>query len=438
MINTNKILSSMTISIAVVSLLCNSLISDELKIDDDYNKAQISFKQNLFKDSYIYLNKYLETNKINKNIAFMLGRSAYEIGKYEEALSAYNLILMEEPENSRVKLEVAQTYFAMQKYEESKKIFEDVLKNDSLPPIVKENIELTLKSLDEKDKKNFLRTTLMFGFGYDSNIENYSSEYLELSSSNEKSDKTTDYILSLNHRYKFSDLFFLENKFIGFSQKYLNYNEKNIDLVVIGTALSYYKDEYKLSLGIDYNHIWLDKSDYLNNYILYPSFEYKINKDLKYNSTIKIIKKDFKQAEYDYKDSALYEWQNSLILTTADYGVNTFSVSFGTDNKDRGNHYNVDNNFASIKYENIYPLSNTLVLTNSFEYYKDLFKENNVVSNNTRRKDDKFTVNTGIVKSINENLAVGASFTFINNNSNQELFYTYDKYLVKSNIYYSF
>ena len=77
----------------------------------------------------------------------MLGRSAYEIGKFEEALSAFNLILMEEPSNSRVKLEVAQTYFAMGNYDESEKIFKDVLKNDSLPPLVKKNVELTLESL---------------------------------------------------------------------------------------------------------------------------------------------------------------------------------------------------------------------------------------------------------------------------------------------------
>ena len=35
---------------------------------------------------------------------------------------------MEEPSNSRVKLEVAQTYFAMGNYDESEKIFKDVLK----------------------------------------------------------------------------------------------------------------------------------------------------------------------------------------------------------------------------------------------------------------------------------------------------------------------
>lgn len=42
-----------------------------------------------------------KTNTINKNIAFMLGRSAFEIGKYEEALSAYNRVLLEDFDNPK-------------------------------------------------------------------------------------------------------------------------------------------------------------------------------------------------------------------------------------------------------------------------------------------------------------------------------------------------
>lgn len=437
MSNMNKILNNKIISVAVFSLISTSLFSEEL-IANDYNNAQLNFQKNNYKETYIYINKYLEKNKINKSIAFMLGRSAYEIGKFEEALSAFNLILMEEPSNSRVKLEIAQTYLAIGNYDKSEKIFEDILKNDSLPPLVKKNIELTLASLKQKNKKNYLRTTLMFGYGYDSNIENYSSEYLDLSSNNEKKDRITDYVFSLNHKYKFLDNLALENKFLGYSQKYLEYDEKNIDLIVLGTALVYYKGEYKYSLGFDYNHVWLDKTDYLNNYIFSPSIQYKIDKDLEYKSEFKVLKKDFKQADYEYKDSTLYEWQNSFILSTVDYGVNTFSLSFGRDNKDKGRHYNVDNDFVSLRYENLFTISKSLILNNSLEYYKDIYKEKSLLLDETRRKDDKFAFNTGLIKSINENFAIGANVTYIDNNSNQELFYSYDKYLIKSNIYYSF
>ena len=437
MSNKNKILNNAIISLAISSLVSTSLFSEDLN-SSDYNNAMLNFQNNNYKESYSYLNKYLEKNKINKNIAFMLGRSAYEIGKFEEALSAFNLILMEEPSNSRVKLEVAQTYFAMENYDESEKIFKDVLKNDSLPPLVKKNVELTLESLKQTNKKNYLRTTLMFGFGYDSNIENYSSEYLTLSSNNERSDRITDYVFSLNHEYKFLDNLSLENKFLGYSQKYLDYQEKNIDLIVLGTALAYYKGDYKYSVGLDFNHVWLDKTGYLNNYAVSPSIQYKINKDLEYKSAVKLLKKDFKQTDYEYKDSTLYEWQNSLILSTVDYGLNTFTLSFGRDIKDKGTHYYVDNDFASLKYENSYPISNTLILNNFLEYYKDIYKENSLLSDGTRRKDDKVIFNTGVIRSINENFAIGANISYINNNSNQELFYSYDKYLIKSNMYYSF
>lgn len=432
-----NIFKKVIFSVSLVGVVSTNLFSEEIN-NQDYLKAVESFKNNSYKDSYIYLNKYLQTNSTNKNIAFMLGRSAYELGKYAEALSSYNLILMEEPSNTRVKLEVAQTYFAMGKYDEAKENFEDILKNDSLPPVVRKNVELTLASLNEKNKKNYLKTTLVFGFGYDSNIENYSNEYLDLSSDNEKTDRITDYTFVLNHNYKILNNLFLENKLIGYSQKYVEYDEKNIDLIVLGTAIAYYADEYKYTFGVDYNHIWLGGDDYLNNYSFYPMIQYKINKDLEYKTLIKISKKDFKQTDYEYKDSVLYEWQNSLILTTENYGINSFLVSVGTDNKDRGKHYNIDNDFFSLKYENAYPITNTLVFNNSIEYYRDLFKEESDIADYTRKKDDRYVFATGIIKAVNENLSLGANLTYTNNNSNQELFYSYDKYVIKSSLYYSF
>ncbi len=36
--------------------------------------------------------------------------------------------------------------------------------------------------------------------------------------------------------------------------------------------------------------------------------------------------------------------------------MNTLSFAFGTDNKDKGEAWNVDYNFASLRYENMYPL----------------------------------------------------------------------------------
>jgi tetratricopeptide (TPR) repeat protein len=431
-------ISKIIISSILIGGLTSSLLAEDILKDEVYLKGLSEYKNNSFDKSYESFNKYLEKNSMDKSIAFMLGRSAFEIGKYDEALNFYNIVLKEEPDNLRVKLEIAQSYFQLKKYDDAKIIFEEVLKRDDVPTQVKKNIELSLASLDTKNKKNFVKTTLVFGLGYDSNIDNYSDDYINRSSANKRSDETYQVIASVNHTYKLEETLALENKFLAYTNQYTTYSEKDMDLVVLGTALSYFQKDYKLSLGLDYNHIWLDGNHYLNNYILTPSILYKIDKDLDYSAYLKIMKKDFKQTDTNYKDSLLFELQNSLSLKTEDFGVNIFSFTFGKDNKDDGSHYNVDNDFMSLKYENKYALSKTLMLTNSIELYKDIYKEDDPIYNDTRRTNEKITLSSGFIKSIDKNIAVGANISYVDNKSNQDLFYTYDKYSLKTNLYYSF
>uniref|UniRef100_UPI00404761D3 tetratricopeptide repeat protein n=1 Tax=Aliarcobacter sp. TaxID=2321116 RepID=UPI00404761D3 len=418
--------------------IVSSSFAEDITSDELYSKALTFYQEKSYEKSYDNFNEYIKNNTLNKNIAFMLGRSAFEIGKYKEALFAYNRVLLEDPQNVRTKLEIAQTYFQMKEYDEAKKLFEEILNRDDIPFQVRENIKLTLLSLENKSKRNFLKGTLSFGVGYDSNIENYSSDYIDLTSSDEKSDEISQFIFALNHTYKVNEKMGLESKLIGFTQNYNTYKDKNIDLVIFGTNFSYYENNYKLSLGLDYNHVWLNGNHYLNNYILNPSLKLNLNKNSDYTLSGKIIKKDFIQTDYEYKDSILYEVSNSLTLLTQDFGLSILTLAVGKEKKDEGTHFNVDNEYVSLKYENKYQITSSFLLNNSLELYKDKYKEKDTTYNNTRRKNDRLTVSTELVKSINKNFSIGGAFSYINNQSNQDLFYKYNKYTTKTNIYYSF
>jgi hypothetical protein len=50
---------------------------------------------------------------------------------------------------------------------------------------------------------------------------------------------------------------------------------------------------------------------------------------------------------------------------------------------------------------------------------------------------DTSTASQLVLQSINKNLSLGATLRYINNDSNQNI-YEYDKYVVRTNIYYSF
>ncbi|RXI25098.1 tetratricopeptide repeat protein [Aliarcobacter trophiarum] len=411
--------------------------------NEHFSKAIDSYNNRAFQDSYLAFKEYLKNNKLDSNFTFILARSAYEIGKFEEAETLYKELLKQTPDNSRVKLELAQTYFQQKRYKEAEALYQDVLKDSTLPLNVRKNIELTLDSLDKKSQRNLLKTTLSIGYGYDSNTDNNSNDdvvnwgNIPLSIPDKKSDHVAEYLLALNHTFKIKENLTMDNKFVGYMQKFNNDHNNDLSLAVFGTGLSYYTTKSKSSLAFDYNYVWLDNSTYLFNYILTPSFDYQIDKNLIYKTKIKLIKKDFKQTDYEFRDSMYYELSNSFVLLTEKFGMNSLSFVFGTDNKDKGKAWNVDYNFASLRYENMYPITQSTILTSGIELYKDRYKVNEDVLYNNKKRDDKLIFDLGVLQSLNKNLSLGATIRYINNDSNQNI-YEYDKYVVRTNLYYSF
>ncbi|KLE01216.1 tetratricopeptide repeat protein [Aliarcobacter butzleri] len=314
-----KLLNKLSSSFILGAVSLSSILANENYSNEHFQKAIESYQNRLFQDSYILLQQYTKENKLSSDTTFILARSAYEIGKFSEALNLYKSMLKENPNNNRVKLELAQTYFQLKQYDEAKALYEEVLKEPGLPQNVRKNIEFTLNSLDKKSQKNFIKTTLGFGYGFDSNVDNNSSDNLvywgniPLSIEDKKSDHVAEYILALNHTYKLKDDLTVDNRFVGYIQKYNNEYDNDLSLTVFGTGLSYYTQKSKLSLAFDYNYVWLDNSTYLNNYILTPSFDYQIDANLMYKTKLKLIKKDFKQTQYEFRDSTYYELQNSLV-----------------------------------------------------------------------------------------------------------------------------
>ncbi|MDX4026475.1 porin family protein [Aliarcobacter skirrowii] len=419
------------------------IFANENYSNEYFQKALDSYNNRAFQDSYLVFKEYLKKDKLDSNFTFILARSAYEIGKFEEAEILYKNLLEETPNNSRIKLELAQTYFQQKKYEEAEVLYKEVLEDKTLPMYVKKNIKLTLDSLKKRAQKNFIKTTLSVGYGYDSNVNNNSSDdyvflgNLPLEIEDKKSDQVAEYLLSLNHTYKLKDDLTIDNKFISYTQDYNHQSDNDLSLVIFGTGLSYYKDKLKISLAFDVNLVWLDDKTYLNNYVLTPSLQMQLNSDLIYKSNLKVIKKDFKQSDYEFRDSTYYEFKNSLVSISENFGINTLSFSLGTDNKDRSKAWNVDYNFASLKYENLYPLTPSTILSSSIEFYKDRYKIKENFLYDNKKKDNRFTFDLGVLKSINKNLSLGATFRYIDNKSNQNI-YQYDKHIIRTNLYYSF
>lgn len=441
--NKNSMKKSISKKLIHISLLAPLfLLANQDYSSESFQKAVESYNNKAFQDSYTTFKEYAKKDKLDNDSTFILARSAYELGKFEEAESLYKELLQINPNNNRVKLELAQTYFQEKKYEEAEVLYKDVLKDKTIPQNVRRNIETTLASLNSKTQKHFVKTTLGFGYGFDSNVDNNSNDGFItgtniILSDDKKSDQVTEYILAINHTYILRDDITIDNKFVAYMQSYNHENDNDLGLAVFGTGISYYKENYKASIAFDYNHVWLDSKTYLNNYILSPSLEYQIDKNLLYKAKLNLIKKDFKQTEYEFRDSTYYELENSVAVLSEDFGVNTFTLALGSDNKNKAKAWNVDYNFASLRYDNMYPITVNTLITSGIEFYADKYKVKEIDLYNKKRTDNKVIFDLGLIHSINKHLSLGATYRYINNNSNQNV-YEYDKYIAKTNMYYSF
>ncbi|MDX9814160.1 MAG: tetratricopeptide repeat protein [Sulfurimonas sp.] len=436
-------MKQITIKLSILASLALLPLGANEYSQEAFDKVLEGYQNKNYQDSYILLQKYVKDNKLDAQSIFILARSSYEIGKYDEALALYKELLEKEPNNQRVKLELAQTYNKLGENSKARELYIDVLKDPTLPQNVRKNIELTLNSAKQTPKRNFTRLTLGIGYGYDSNVDNISDDEhvywgpIPLKIDDKRSDHLSEYLVALNNTYKLQDNLTLDTKFTGYYQNYNNEHDNNLGLAALGAGLSYYTQDTKSSVMLEYNYVSLDNHSYLYNYILTPSFEYRVDKNLLYGAKFRLIKKDFRQDLYDFRDSYYFDVENSLSLATENFGLNRAFVTFGSDNKDGAKHHNVDYDFLSFKVANIYPLTKSTLINSSIEYYIDRYKESENILYQSKKRDNKAVLDLGILHSINKDFAIGTSIRYIDNDSNQNI-YEYDKFIIKANLYYTF
>ncbi|WP_169777390.1 tetratricopeptide repeat protein [Campylobacter mucosalis] len=407
--------------------------------------------------SYEQLKKLMDNQDLNDDETFAFAKSAYETGHYDEALIAYEYLYNKDTKNPRIKLEIAQTFYAQGRLVEAAAVFDDVLKDESLPSDVRASVQSryvdvlnSYKATQPEPSKHKFSGMLSAGYGYDSNAINTSdADYFyiiglpEFPSKNEdkKSDHVAEYIATVTHGYQLTDSVSLDTKFVGYSQSYHDLKDKNLALAVVGSDISYAGDMYKFSFGGEYSYVWLDDKGYIKNYSLISELEYAFSKTLSNKIRLKGARKAYVKHDDKFKDAINVSLENSLMVGTKYFGVNVIGGVIGREAKLKGDkHHLVDYDYAGVKYQNIYPLTNLTSLISSFEYTKEKYKraDNGALRlYDTKREVNRREYGLGVMQQVTDNFSLGANFKYSNIGSNQTM-YDYEKYTIKANFYYSF
>lgn len=448
-----KLISILTIStFCISSISANELVNSNQTIksspkSSSYNSALNSFRNKKYKESYELFNELFFNDMGNILVNFYLGRSAYELGKYEFAISAYDRILIVQPDNSRVRLELAQTYMKMDLYAQSIKEFEIVLNDKKIPSQVKKQIESKIRLMKNKQKKHFYNITAMTGILYDSNINatpstgafdiynpTIGSTVTINNSDEEKSSSIYQTVGQFNHKYRYSDNFILSNSVTALQMKYNNHKEKDVQALSLSTTPTYLQDTYKLSLALGFDKINLGHKSYQHNFYINPTYTKMINSSFLYDLGLKFGDVNFDK-EKD-KNAHIYELQNSLKYLTKDYGLFSFGLNIGKEKEIKEVRTDIDHKYYTMYITNSYDFMEDYTLLSSLNY-KILEYSDNDINFLSKREDKKSDVSISIQKPIFKEILLNVGTTYTHRDSNHASS-DYDKYSMKMNLLWNY
>ena len=427
-------------TITIALLLSINLIADE----GSYKDAMQSYNAKEFAKAYPVFEELSLKSPENAELNFFLGRSALELKKYDEALTAFDRVLILNPSHTRTHLELARLYYEKDQFELSQGELDLVLK-ENLPDNIRD-VALAFKTrISEKMKRHTFWGAFIAGFGYDSNANNdigrkefiIPSFNLPIMGNKKVSDTNLFATFVLNHSYDFGERkgWTLENSLVAYSKLYKEYSKNDISLCSLSMAPTWSEDSYRLSFPLTYDRIFLDGKGYLYNLssgvratymlsaisVLEGGYTYKrgyYDVDETQNSTSNMVYASYKRA---FGDDPILLSFNSRYIKVSD-------VNRGrTDVESSG--WGVGAEVAK-KFKNGIKTSMSYIRSETnYDKLDPLFQ--------VKRSDSRNDYEFGLGYSVSNTVTLNTALSYAKNSSNHDPF-NYDKITALANAIISF
>ena len=405
-----------------------------------YQSALEDMKAKHFKEAYKKLDEllfdYIDDNSFN----FQYARAAFESGKYNEAISAFERILISEPANARVRLELARAYFRNKNYIQAKSAFKMVLASNP-PKEVKEKINYFLALINKYEKRDKLKFNLMAGIAQDSNVKSSHdgiiSDIAIAPSSEAKKDTYHQFMGNLNYKYDGGrrGFWYLQTDFMFYSQKYQHTDDIDFDYTAFSIAPSYIVADTDISFPIKLEKLTLGDANYLTGSNIGLSTKVFLNSSI-LGINFNFKKKVFAQNDDKDKNSRVNELEISY---SKSFDLLNFNVLLENSQEFK------DNKNSSADIERDMNAGTLRINTNSFKkffvsYYvsiKNYFYRNKSQMYNSKRFDHYVANDLSFNYMLKKEWIATVGVNRIDNSSNQMAF-EYDKNVIYARINYSF
>jgi len=262
-----------------------------------------------------------------------------ETGDLGEAINSFETILVEQPELSRVRMELALAYYRAMDFNSARKSVNKVLEDESLPIAVRHEGHEFLGAIERADKRHTWNGFINTGIGHDSNayaspadsVINVENGTLSLGDRSEKSDVYIGTYLGAEHRYLSpNSVSFGKTKAAKlwnsgaylYRADYVDESEVTVDVISLNTGPALIATrEWAAQLKFGYDFYRLD-SDHLANFLSADpeiSWEIGTNELTWWNSA----------QDRDYVDSDFADRDSTYLVTGLNYSWNSLGGKYG-------------------------------------------------------------------------------------------------------------
>ena len=358
-------------------------------------------------------------------------KSAQALERDEEAMAAYERVLMIRPDHQEARLQLAKLYANSDRMALTKQLSED-----SKDYKLTTEERTTISALIVEDSELFT-VSANIGIGYDSNI-NVSPGDLDLPiSSEEIGSGFVRFQAALSHTYYFESM---EDVYMRSSAAMLyQSNEEsyyNLFAGLVNTGIGYKGKTYDIFVPLEYSRIYYLEYDLMESIGVKPSMNYLFSSSLMGNINAKYTKRSYMQETDKKRDDSvlgvgmgLY-WllDDNVVYVKADY--NEYHAKYSDPLPF------VEKSAAGVAAGFIYQIDHKLKASGEYSYRHTSY-DDTIPQSEDGRSDDYHKLGINLSRTILEDMEGSIAYNYTVNESNYYLA-EYHKHVIMCNLNYKY
>lgn len=429
-----------------------ALLPITLLANDIYKDLATAYNNNDFKKAYEISNNICKHSCSDIALNMIMGKSAFKLGMYDEALAAYDRVLVLDESNIEARLQSAMIYQKNGNLSLLKIELENLKNDERLKEEEKILISKMLTGVKKQEQSNYQANkpyaSIGFGYGYDSNPkkQNLKDSYLPIPQlgisfpiEGAKHEPASSILTNVNAGYKkqVNDVYDFDLSGNFYNKYYIKPIEEDFQNLSVFTASLNngfeISRQFKLNVLLAYDYIVLKQKRYLNTFTADVSGDFYIENGLSFGLGYTINHNNYLNEEHKENDSnhhSIYAMSRLISQRSMAYLKIAYDIEKTSRVQESQNNYKEYSATAGI----IYILNKQVVLRASLGYANAKYDEKIFLN---KRKDLTYRINFGAEYNMDHHSFFSIDFGYDRLKSSIE-YNSYDNYFTNLMYKYKF